>query len=171
VINFSEVGRQFIVKIIKKLEVLLNFLLTIAIGVSLLASRSVIVHTANSATLVTKTAVAHQGSQPLKLRLLLTAYVPDEGTKTATGRNANHPGIAADFKTFPPGTKTFIPGKGTFGVDDTGGAMRKDAKHGIHHIDLRIIPTFNAYHRAMTIGRQWIDAYVIFPPSKHSPRG
>jgi 3D (Asp-Asp-Asp) domain-containing protein len=106
----------------------------------------------------------------------MTAYVPEEGSRTATGRNANlHPGIAADFKMFPPGTKIYIPGKGSFPVDDTGGAMRRDAKKGIRHIDLRIIPHYRnadpdaAYDAAVryantVIERHWINAYVLYPP-------
>jgi hypothetical protein len=102
----------------------------------------------------------------------MTAYVPENPT-TATGRNANSPGIAADWGVFPPGTRISIPGKGTFTVDDTGGALRRDAKKGIRHIDLRIPPSYPnskptiaykiAYRHAMTIGKQWIDAYVLLP--------
>ena len=147
-----------------------------AIGVSLLAASSVVVQNANSATLVTKPESVVSDTRPSKLRLLLTAYVPDEGAKTATGRNANHPGIAADFGVFPPGTEIFIPGKGTFQVDDTGGAMRRDAKQGIRHIDLRIPPSYRgtdtliafqqAHHHAMAIGKQWIEAYVMLPSER-----
>jgi 3D (Asp-Asp-Asp) domain-containing protein len=144
----------------------LKLFLFLAIGVSLLAASSVVVQNANSATLVTKSESVVSDTQPLKLRLLLTAYVPDEGARTATGRNANHPGIAADFATFPPGTEIFIPGKGTFKVDDTGGAMRQDAKQGIRHIDLRIPPSNTAHHHAMAIGKRWIDAYVILAPNR-----
>ena len=142
----------------------------IAIGVSLLVSRSVIAHNTNNATLVTYKAPPPR-VRFVKVRLLMTAYVPRRGKKTATGANANHPGFAADFHIFRPGTKISIPAQGIFNVsvDDTGGAMRQDAKKGIIHIDLRIPRSSTAHHRAMKIGKQWIDAYVALPSVARKP--
>lgn len=111
--------------------------------------------------------------QPKQIRVLLTAYVPADGSKTATGRNANLPGIAADFTLLPRGTKVSIPGKGTFVVDDTGGDMRKARRKGFYHIDLRIPPSHRikdrtrafdkAYEQAFAIGKRWVDVEVVYP--------
>ena len=145
--------------------------LVIAIGISLFAARTFVFNHANSATSVTHKAPL-QNVRFVKVRLLMTAYVPRKGRKTATGGNANHPGIAAAFHIFHPGTRIFLPGRGTFDVDDTGGAMRQDAKKGIIHIDLRI-PRYHrdAYRRAMAIGKQWVDAYIVVPSTTFSPHG
>jgi 3D (Asp-Asp-Asp) domain-containing protein len=118
---------------------------------------------------ITKPAgVLQKGAHQFKLRLLMTAYVPRRGAKTATGKDANHPGIAADFSMFPPGTKIALPGRDALSVDDTGGAMRQDARKGICHIDLRIPRSSTAHRHAREIGKQWIDAYVIFPQNSHN---
>lgn len=143
----------------------------------MLAACSVFAQNANNAMLVPKL-VGHKVTtssfkpRVRRVRILLTAYVPGRGKKTATGRNANLPGIAADFKLLPPGTKVLIPGRGTFVVDDTGGQMRIDArKKGIYHLDLRIPPPYHrhdhstaqniAYREAYDIGKQWIDVYIL----------
>ena len=147
----------------------------IAISVSLLAASLFFAQTADSATLVSSLAP----QQTRRVRILLTAYVPDEGTKTATGRNANLPGIAADFKLVPAGTTVVIPGKGSFVVDDTGGQLRKDARNkGICHLDLRILPAYRtddridafnkAHRRAMAIGKSWVDVYIVSPEKNGS---
>jgi 3D (Asp-Asp-Asp) domain-containing protein len=167
----------------KRKDVLLKKIL--AIGVSLLASCLLVFQNADNATLVTNRAVVQHSAPLLKpkthrVRVLLTAYVPDPGAKTATGRNANLPGIAADFKLLPAGTKISIPGRGTFVVDDTGGRMRQDnRKKGICHLDLRVLPSHHATddltameianHRAMVIGKRWIYVYVVLPHGKVQP--
>ncbi len=114
---------------------------------------------------------------------ILTAYVPDPGSLTSTGKDANAgPGLAADPGMFPPGTKILIPGKGTFAVDDTGGHMIADAKRGIRHIDLRIVPRYRrgidpdvAYRHAVDhaneIGIHWVNVYIVSPPPTSSRNG
>lgn len=95
---------------------------------------------------------------------IVTAYSPHAKScgkwsklgKTSTGVyvRSDDPddvyGIAADPKMVPYGTKIYVPGyfeklqnnktlipTEMTGVDDTGGAMRKSARKGILHIDVR----------------------------------
>lgn len=99
------------------------------------------------------------------IRMKVTAYCPckkccgeyaDE--KTATGHNAKKTlGIAADPTLLPYGTKLKIPGIGIRIVDDTGGAMRKSAKEGIYHIDVR----FHNHEKAKKFGVHWLDVKVL----------
>ncbi len=58
---------------------------------------------------------------------------------TSTGLACkDHPrGIAVDPKCIPYGTRIAVPGYGIARADDTGGAMRKDWKCGVVHIDVR----------------------------------
>jgi 3D (Asp-Asp-Asp) domain-containing protein len=144
------------------------------IGISLLAASSAFASHANNDTLVLS---SRPPSPPTTLHIknvVLTAYVPEKST-TATGPNANHPGIAAAFTMFPKGTIISIPNQEIMlTVDDTGRDVMKDAKHGICHIDLRVPPSSSsphalhaAFQRALAIGRRNVDIYVIFP-SKHS---
>ncbi len=75
---------------------------------------------------------------------------------TSTGlKVGRHPyGIAADPSLLPYGTRVHVPGYlevshpgEFFTVDDTGGAMRQDARKGILHLDLRV--------RSHSTARQW----------------
>lgn len=105
---------------------------------------------------------------------MLTAYVPNPGSLTSTGKDANaSPGIAADFEVFPQGTKLFLPNKGIFTVDDTGGFRLTDPQKGVlRHIDLRIVPLYGpgvdprvafteAVALANKIGRRTIRVYIV----------
>lgn len=92
---------------------------------------------------------------------VVTAYTPDvagggAGTgRTATNtRTATHPyGIASDWGMLPPGTYVIVPGyedichSDMARVDDTGAAMRADARRGVLHIDLRM--------RTLRAARRW----------------
>lgn len=173
-LDYIQVGTFVHLKQNRKDSILKKILV---IGVSLLAACSVFAENANNAMLVPKLVAPQATTSSFKprvrrVRILLTAYVPGKGKKTATGRDANLPGIAADFKLLPPGTKIFIPGRGTFVVDDTGGQMRIDAREkGIYHLDLRIPPPYHlhdhltaqkiAYQEAYDIGKKWINVYII----------
>ncbi len=65
------------------------------------------------------------------------ASLPDR--VTSTGDNARiYDGVAADPKRLPYRTKLDIPGVGIREVDDTGGGMRKSAREGVTHIDVRM---------------------------------
>ena len=76
---------------------------------------------------------------------------------TSTGKDAYKTlGVVADRKLLPPGTKLDIPGVGTRLVDDTGGAMRQDAKKGICHIDIR----FSTHQAALNFGVKWLDVKI-----------
>lgn len=88
---------------------------------------------------------------------VVTAYTPSvEGGGAGTGRTATntktsvHPyGVASDWGMLPPGSIVIVPGyehickTPTATVDDTGAAMRADARRGVLHIDLRM-RTLNA---------------------------
>lgn len=78
---------------------------------------------------------------------------------TSTGKDATKPpfGAAADPKILPYGTKIEIPGVGIREVDDTGGAMRKNAKKGIYHIDVR----FATHQEALEFGVQWLEVKIL----------
>lgn len=100
------------------------------------------------------------------VRMKCTAYCPcvtccGKGARgiTSTGKDAKTPpfGVAADPKLLPYGTKLEIPGIGVREVDDTGGAMRKDARKGIYHIDLRFV----AHQEALEFGIQWLDVKIL----------
>jgi 3D (Asp-Asp-Asp) domain-containing protein len=104
-------------------------------------------------------------NQPKIINMLVTAYCPCKiccgkyaDGKTSTGSDARKPGVAADPKLLPYGTKLKIPGiKEVLTVDDTGGAMRQDAKKGICHIDIR----FPAHHEALQFGRKWLNVEIL----------
>src|SRR3989344_5846925 len=100
------------------------------------------------------------------VRMKVTAYCPCEKccgkwakyAKTACGDDARIcDGVAADFKLLPKRTLLEIPGAGVKEVDDTGGAMRKSAKKGIYHIDIR----FPTHRDALKWGVQWLDVKVL----------
>lgn len=97
-------------------------------------------------------------------RMKVTAYCPCNKCcgqyadgKTSTGKDAWKPGVAADPKLLPYGTKLNIPGVGILPVDDTGGAMRQSAKKGICHIDVR----FPDHREALNFGVKWLDVEVL----------
>ena len=102
-------------------------------------------------------------SKPIRMKV--TAYYPGKECcgkfadgKTATGRDAWETfGVAADPKLLPYGTKLKIPGIGIRVVDDTGGAMRKSAKQGVYHIDVR----FHNYKEAKKFGVKWLDVKIL----------
>jgi len=76
----------------------------------------------------------------------ITAYTPGKEScgkyangKTSIGKNAwRMVGVATAPKAIPYGTVIDIPGVGKRIVDDTGSAMRRNARRGIYHIDLRM---------------------------------
>jgi len=78
---------------------------------------------------------------------------------TSTGKDARRTvGIAADPKLLPYGTQLKIPGlTGIMVVDDTGGAMRQDAKKGVCHIDIR----FKTHQEALNFGVKWLGVEII----------
>ena len=77
----------------------------------------------------------------------ITAYTPGKEScgryadgRTSIGRNAwRMTGVATAPKAIPYGTVIDIPGIGKKIVDDTGSAMRRSARRGVYHIDLRMI--------------------------------
>ena len=98
------------------------------------------------------------------IRMKVTAYCPCKkccgkfaNGKTATGKNAYLPGVAADPKLLPYGTKLEIPGVGIRIVDDTGGAMRAAGKKGIYHIDVRM----ETHQEAKKFGVKWLNVKVF----------
>ena len=78
--------------------------------------------------------------------------------RTSTGKVANvFDGVAADPKLLPYRTQLDIPGVGIKEVDDTGGAMRQDAKLGIYHIDVRMA----SHQEALRFGVKWLAVLVL----------
>lgn len=77
---------------------------------------------------------------------VVTAYCPctrccgrDAAGTTSIGKSAWRPGIAADPRAIPYGTRVFVPGYGSFMVDDTGSAMRRSWRNdGKIHLDIRM---------------------------------
>ncbi len=105
----------------------------------------------------------------------VTAYCPCEiccpGTDGHTSTRvdvAEEPyGIAADPRLLPYGSMLRIPGyldlsyPGRFWpVDDTGSAMRHDARRGITHIDIR----FKSHATAQRYGVRWMRIEVLDTP-------
>ena len=80
---------------------------------------------------------------------------------TSIGRDAKTKGIAADPKFIPYGTVLEVPGYGKFEVDDTGRDMRKAAKLGKYHIDVR----FPTHKEALEWGRRKKVKVKIYEPS------
>lgn len=86
-----------------------------------------------------------------------------ETGKTSTGNDALRDFTgAATADTIPKGAIMYIEGVGWKIADDTGGELRKNAKKGIVHIDVRT----DNYKKAMMWGRQHRKAY-IFVKSKY----
>lgn len=80
------------------------------------------------------------------------------GGKTSIGKDANQfDGVAADPRLLPYHTKLEIPGIGIREVDDTGGAMRQDAKQGIVHIDVRMA----SHSAARQWGARWLEVKIL----------
>jgi 3D (Asp-Asp-Asp) domain-containing protein len=103
--------------------------------------------------------------EPEIRHMLVTAYCPCKKCcgQCADGRTSRNKdawktfGVAADPKVLPYGTKLNIPGVGIRVVDDTGGAMRKDTKKGICHIDVR----FHDHKEALAFGRKWLNVEIL----------
>lgn len=99
------------------------------------------------------------------IRMKVTAYCPckkccGQGAKglTSTGKDAlKTRGVAAAPKLLPYKTQLNIPGVGILPVDDTGGAMRQDAKRGVYHIDVR----FFSHQEALNFGVKWLNVEVL----------
>jgi len=115
------------------------------------------------------------------IRMKVTGYCPCKiccgkfaDGFTSTGKNAwRTDGVAADLRILPYGTKLVIPGIGIRVVDDTGDDMRRSAKMGICHIDVRFrLPDGTedcpeerkkCHQRAREFGVQWKDVVVLDP--------
>jgi len=99
------------------------------------------------------------------VRMKVTAYCPCNKCcglhptgKTSVGHDAWKTfGVAADPKLLPYKTLLEIPGVGVREVDDTGGAMRQDAKKGVCHIDLRM----HSHKEARKFGVKWLNVKVL----------
>ncbi len=101
------------------------------------------------------------------VKVLTTGYCPCriccekavQDWKTAINRDIRtYPyGIASAHQLVPPRLWLTIPGYGYAMVDDTGGAMLKDASRGIVHLDLR----FEDHQIARHWGRRWV--WVALP--------
>lgn len=117
------------------------------------------------------------------IRMKVTAYCLCQeccedwslGRRTATMRYATiADGVAADPTLLPYGTVIEIPGVGRRTVDDTGGGMRKSAKKGTTHIDLRIVITnpdgsvnLQASHqKALDWEEPTLDVIVVSTPNR-----
>ena len=80
------------------------------------------------------------------------------GGKTSIGDDARiYDGVAADPKLLPYRTRLEIPGIGIKEVDDTGGGMRKSAREGVTHIDVRM-PSHSA---ARQWGARWLEVKIL----------
>jgi cystine transport system substrate-binding protein len=76
---------------------------------------------------------------------------------TSTRKNAwKLDGVAADPRLLPYGTIVDIPGVGRRVVDDTGGGMRRSARRGILHLDVR----FSTVSEAREWGERWLMVKV-----------
>lgn len=87
----------------------------------------------------------------VEMQAVVTGYYGgDFSGITSTGVDTDeHPrGIAVAPSIIPYGSVIAVPGYGAAVADDTGGAMRKDARRGIVHIDLR----FPSHKQAMAWG-------------------
>ncbi len=105
-------------------------------------------------------------AEHVAVRMLVTAYCTcdiccgswSKFARTATGKDGRrYDGVAADPKLLPYHTRLDIPGVGLREVDDTGGAMRQDAKRGITHIDVRMA----SHSEARRFGVKWLDVKVL----------
>jgi 3D (Asp-Asp-Asp) domain-containing protein len=126
--------------------------------------------------------------QYLPVWALTTAYSPDAAScypfddgKTSIGVCTKRDpwGIAVDPSIIPYGTEIIVPGYSPsryydewhpWKADDTGSAMRRSARRGILHLDLRYI-----HHRsAVNYGTKWKVVYIclegLSDPQKESLR-
>jgi len=98
----------------------------------------------------------------VELQAIVTGYCGSDfsGITSTDVDTDDHPtGIAAAPTILPYGTLIKVTGynNGNWAkVDDTGGAMRKDAKRGIVHIDLR----FKTHAEAVQWGRRHMTITV-----------
>jgi 3D (Asp-Asp-Asp) domain-containing protein len=125
---------------------------------------------------------ARAGEAPPRERLwmlvpaVITAYQPDvdcavdaagrptHRTSTRVSTDAHPYGIAADPGLLPYGTPVMVPEyldlrfpDKAWQIDDTGGALRRDAGEiGIVHLDLR----YRTVHSAVKTGRRWAEIRV-----------
>jgi hypothetical protein len=85
--------------------------------------------------------------------------------RTALGDNAYvADGLAAAFGILPDlprRARVIIPGYGVREVDDTGGDMRKHARQGIYHIDVRFTTHSQARAAFGGQGRRWILVQIM----------
>ena len=104
--------------------------------------------------------------RPTSIGMKVTAYCICEKccegwskfARTATGDDAQiYDGVAADPKLLPYRTKLDIPGIGIREVDDTGGGMRKSAREGVTHIDVRM----PSHSMARQWGVRWLEVKVL----------
>jgi len=91
---------------------------------------------------------------------------PHADGRTAINRDVTrYPyGIAADRHMVPYKTWLFVPGYGHVMVDDTGVAMRRSAKKGIVHLDLR----FKTHKQARQWGVRWL--WIAMPEETQAAR-
>ena len=77
---------------------------------------------------------------------------------TAANTSAWKPGIAADWYWLPRGTKIYVPGYGTYTVDDKGGAMKvRNWRCGTPRLDIR----FKYHWKARNWGVRYITVTVL----------
>ena len=80
------------------------------------------------------------------------------GGKTSIGDDAKiYDGVAADPKLLPYRTRLEIPGIGIKEVDDTGGGMRKSAREGVTHIDVRM----PSHSEARRFGVKFLEVKIL----------
>lgn len=127
---------------------------------------------------------------PQTIRAFVTAYDPYDKIcvgdnagilprNTPAGNNVESPGIAVDPAVIPYGSTIEIPGMGTFTADDTGCAMRFDARDpnikNFYHLDVRIPAPYSLFSTpdaarkeahviATDFGHHWLEVRII-PPS------
>jgi len=122
--------------------------------------------------LAVSSAIGMAGEEHRVVRMKVTSYCCCEKCcgdnaigYTSTGKLAKGTqGVAADPKLLPYGTVLEIPGIGKLPVDDTGGAMRQDAKKGIYHIDIRAAD----HETAKKFGVKWLEVKVLPKDSKRA---
>lgn len=130
---------------------------------------------------ISKTEVMDSQSSVRVIRMKVTGYCPCEiccehwaelgpDRTIRRGRKASDPdGAAADYGLLSVGTILEVPGAGRRIVDDTGGDMRKSAKEGITHIDIRFVVrdpdgTVNlekSHQKAKRWAVKWLDVKVL----------
>ena len=121
-------------------------------------------------------AFAHVISRFIARWVLATGYCPCEictskpvghplHGRTALGDDAYVPdGVAAAFEILPDlprRARVIIPGYGVREVDDTGGDMRRDARRGIYHIDVRFRTHSEAKAAFGGRGKQWVLVQIL----------